>query len=245
MKRLTITTTVLAALLLSGCASKEALVPDVPASQLYTNAQQALQTGNWQLATERLQAMDSRYPFGPYAEQVQLDLIYAYYKNNNLPMATAAIDRFLKLYPGAPNTDWVVYMRGLVSMAQGHSFMTSLFDMSKAERDVAPARQAFEDFQLLLSRFPESPYAADAQKRMVYLKNLMADHTLDIAKYYNKRGAWLAVVNRCQEVQRLYPDTEAARQSLPLMLNAYEQLKLAGPIANTKALMALNPVKAK
>ncbi len=243
MKRLTITTTLLAAVLLSGCASKDALVPDVPASQLYANSQQALQTGNWQLATERLQALDTRYPFGPYAEQVQLDLIYAYYKNNNLPMATAAIDRFLKLYPGAPNTDWVVYMRGLTSMAQGHSYMTSLFGVSKAERDVAPARQAFEDFQLLLTRFPESPYAADAQKRMIYLKNLMAKHTLDIAKYYTERGAWIAVVNRCQELQQLYPNTEAARQSLPIMLNAYQKLKLAGPIANTKALIALNKAK--
>ena len=243
MKRLTLVTTILAAALLSGCASKENIVPDVPASQLYSSSQQSLHSGNWQLAIERLETLDSRYPFGAYSEQVQLDLIYAYYKNANLPMAMASIDRFLRVYPGAPKTDWVLYMRGLTNMGEGGSFLNNALGVSKAARDTSTSQQAFEDFQLLLSRFPNSPYNADAQKRMVYLKNLLANHDLDIAKFYLKRGAWIATVNRCQQIQRLYSNTKAAKESLPIMLQAYEKLKLATPIANTKALMKANNIQ--
>jgi outer membrane protein assembly factor BamD len=162
MKRLTIST-FLAVALLSGCSSTEKVIPDVPPSDLYSTAQQALQSGNWNNAIERLEAMDSRYPFGAYSDQVQLDLIYAYYKNDDLPLSQATIARFLRLNPTHPQADWVYYMRGLTHMAQDRSFMHDMFNIDRFDRDPTPSRQAFRDFKYLLERFPDSQYDADAK----------------------------------------------------------------------------------
>ncbi len=241
MKRLIITT-FLAAAIVSGCSSTEEVVPDIPPSELYGSAQQALQSGSWVTAIERLEALDSRYPFGAYSEQVQLDLIYAYYKNDDLALGEATIDRFTRLNPTHEKADWVLYMRGLTHMAQDRSFMHDVFDIDRHDRDPEPARQAFRDFKRLLDRYPASQYAADAKARLVYLKNRLANYELAAADFYIRREAWVAAVNRCQQIQRLYPDTEAARQSLPLMQTAYEKLGLETPAEHAQRLIDLNPV---
>ncbi|MCG3865700.1 MULTISPECIES: outer membrane protein assembly factor BamD [unclassified Photobacterium] len=240
MKRLTITT-LLAVALLSGCSSKEEVIPDVPPSNLYATAQTALQKGNWTSAIEQLEALDSRYPFGAYSDQVQLDLIYAYYKSDDLALGEATIERFLRLNPDHPQADWVVYMRGLTHMAQDRSFMHDLFNIDRFDRDPTPSRQAFKDFKHLLERYPESEYGADAKARMIFLKNRLANYDLATADFYVRREAWIAAINRCQQIQRLYPDTEAARQSLALEKTAYEKLNLQKEVERTDKLMKLNP----
>lgn len=240
MKRLTITT-FLAVAILSGCSSTEEVVPDIPPSELYTTAQQALQSGSWVTAIERLETLDSRYPFGAYSEQVQLDLIYAYYKNDDLALGEATIDRFNRLNPAHEKADWVLYMRGLTNMAQDRSFMHDLFNIDRHDRDPEPSRKAFRDFKRLLERYPNSHYAADAKARMTSLKNRLADYELATADFYIRREAWVAAINRAQLIQRQYPDTHAARQSLELMAIAYEKLGLQEPLEHTQQLIALNP----
>ncbi|MGF1684637.1 outer membrane protein assembly factor BamD [Photobacterium minamisatsumaniensis] len=240
MKRLTITT-FLAVAILSGCSSTEEIVPDVPPSELYATAQQALQSGSWTTAIERLETLDSRYPFGAYSEQVQLDLIYAYYKNDDLALGEATIDRFTRLNPAHEKADWVLYMRGLTSMAQDRSFMHDLFSIDRHDRDPEPARKAFRDFKRLLERYPNSRYTADAQARMVFLKNRLADYELAAVDFYIRREAWVAAVNRAQLIQREYPNTHAARKSLEHMEVGYEKLNLTTPLENTRKLIALNP----
>ncbi|KXF82897.1 outer membrane protein assembly factor BamD [Enterovibrio coralii] len=241
MKRLTLSS-LLAISLLAGCSSTEEIVPDVPPSELYQNAQTALNEGNWNTAIEQLEALDSRYPFGAYSEQVQLDLIYAYYKNDDLALGEATIDRFMRMNPGHPQIDWVLYMRGLTNMAQDRTFLHDLLNVDRSDRDPEPSRKAFVDFRRLLERYPNSEYAADAQKRLEALKNRLADYELATADFYVRREAWVAVINRCQQIQRDFPDTEAAKKSLPLMLKAYEELKLDVPAENTRELMRLNGV---
>ncbi|UTV28230.1 outer membrane protein assembly factor BamD [Photobacterium atrarenae] len=240
MKRLTIST-LLAVTLLSGCSSTDEIVPDIPPSELYATAQQALQKGSWITAIERLETLDSRYPFGAYSEQVQLDLIYAYYKNDDLALAEATIDRFNRLNPAHEKADWVLYMRGLTNMAQDRSFLHDLFNIDRHDRDPEPSRRAFRDFKRLLERYPNSLYASDAKARMVFLKNRLADYELAAADYYIRREAWVAAINRAQQLQRHYPDTQAARQSLALMETAYQELGLQQPLEHTRELMALNP----
>lgn len=240
MKRLTLTT-LLAVAILSGCSSTEEVVPDVPPSELYATAQQALQSGSWNTAIERLETLDSRYPFGAYSEQVQLDLIYAYYKNDDLALGEATIDRFNRLNPAHEKADWVLYMRGLTSMAQDRSFMHDIFNIDRHDRDPEPARHAFRDFKRLLERYPNSRYTADAKARMIFLKNRLADYELATTDFYIRRGAWVAAINRAQLIQREYSDTQAARQSIELMEIAYEKLGLTTPIENTRELKALNP----
>ncbi|MDD1783004.1 outer membrane protein assembly factor BamD [Enterovibrio sp. ZSDZ35] len=241
MKRLTLSS-LLAISLLAGCSSTEEIVPDVPPSELYQNAQTALNEGSWIKAIEQLEALDSRYPFGAYSEQVQLDLIYAYYKNDDLALGEATIDRFMRMNPGHPQIDWVLYMRGLTNMAQDRTFLHDILNVDRSDRDPEPSRKAFVDFRRLLERYPNSEYAADSQRRLEALKNRLADYELATADFYVRREAWVAVINRCQQIQRDFPDTDAAKKSLPLMLKAYEELKLDKPAEHTRELMRLNGV---
>ncbi|MDF2184479.1 outer membrane protein assembly factor BamD [Grimontia hollisae] len=243
MKRLTLSS-LLVISLLAGCAGKEEIVPDIPPSELYQEAQVSLNEGNWNTAIQKLEALDSRYPFGAYSEQVQLDLIYAYYKNDDLALGEATIDRFIRMNPGHPEMDWVLYMRGLTNMAQDRSLVHDLLSMEREDRDPEPVRRAFVDFRRLLERYPDSDYAADAAKRLVALKNRLADYELATADFYVRREAWVAVINRCQQIQRDFPDTNAAKRSLPMMLKAYEALKLEEPAQRVRELMKLNSVDA-
>ncbi|WP_087019084.1 outer membrane protein assembly factor BamD [Thaumasiovibrio subtropicus] len=242
MKRLTLSG-LLAIALLAGCStSKETVVPDIPPADLYAEAQTALQEGSWQTAIEKLEALDSRYPFGAYSEQVQLDLIYAYYKNDDLALSEATINRFNRLHPTHDRADWVLYMRGLSAMAQDRSFMHDLFNIDRSDRDPEPARKAFADFRRLLERYPDSVYANDAQARMVFLKSRLAEYELSTIDFYIRREAWIAAINRAQQLQQHYPNTEAAKRSLTYMLKAYEELGLEEPAQRTRELIELNPV---
>lgn len=234
-------TSLLSLALLFGCADKEVTVPDVPPSQLYADAQQALQGGSWTTAIERLEALDSRYPFGAYTEQVQLDLIYAYYKNDDLALGLATIERFSRLNPTHPRSDWVLYMRGLTHMAQDRNFLHDILNVERSDRDPEPARAAFSDFDRLLERYPNSAYAKDAQLRMVALKNRLANYDLATADFYLRREAWVAAINRTQELQKTFPGTEAARKSLVIQKQAYQQLGMEEQVKRTEQLMALNP----
>ncbi|GLR08470.1 outer membrane protein assembly factor BamD [Mixta theicola] len=227
-------------LALAGCSSSKDQVPDSPPSELYATAQQKLQDGNFKGAITQLEALDNRYPFGPYAQQVQLDLIYAYYKNADLPMAQAAIDRFMRLNPTHPNIDYVLYMKGLTDMALDDSALQGFFGIDRSDRDPEHARAAFRDFSQLLHNWPNSQYATDARKRLVYLKDRLAKYELSVAQFYTKREAYVAVVNRVEQMLKDYPDTQATRTALPLMENAYRKLQLNAQADKVAKLIATN-----
>ena len=226
---------------LTGCSSNKDVVPDNPPSELYATAQQKLQDGNFKGAITQLEALDNRYPFGPYSQQVQLDLIYAYYKSADLPLAQASIDRFMRLNPTHPNIDYVLYMRGLTDMALDDSALQGFFGIDRSDRDPQHAKAAFRDFNQLIQSYPNSQYATDAQKRLMFLKNRLAKHELAVAQYYTKRGAYVAVVNRVEQMLRDYPDTQATRDALPLMENAYKQLQLNAQADKVAKIIAANP----
>lgn len=243
MKYQTLSGLLALSLLLAGCSSKDDIVPDVPPAELYSDAQQSLQTGNWLTAIEKLEALDSRYPFGAYSEQVQLDLIYAYYKNDDLALGFATIERFTRLNPTHEKMDWVLYMRGLTHMAQDRNFMHELFNIDRSDRDPEPPKAAFAAFKRLLERYPNSPYAKDAQQRMFALRNRLADYDLATADFYLRREAWVAAINRSQELQKTYPGTDAAYKSLTIQLKAYQQLGLEESVERTQQLIQLNSGK--
>ncbi|EOY6984379.1 outer membrane protein assembly factor BamD [Yersinia enterocolitica] len=227
-------------LVLTGCSSNKDVVPDNPPSELYATAQQKLQDGNFKGAITQLEALDNRYPFGPYSQQVQLDLIYAYYKSADLPLAQASIDRFMRLNPTHPNIDYVLYMRGLTDMALDDSALQGFFGIDRSDRDPQHAKAAFRDFNQLIQSYPNSQYATDAQKRLMFLKDRLAKHELAVAQYYTKRGAYVAVVNRVEQMLRDYPDTQATRDALPLMENAYKQLQLNAQADKVAKIIAAN-----
>ena len=227
-------------LALAGCSSTKDEVPDSPPAEIYATAQQKLQDGNFKAAITQLEALDNRYPFGPYSQQVQLDLIYAYYKNADLGLAQATIDRFIRLNPTNQNIDYVLYMRGLTDMALDDSALQGFFGVDRSDRDPQHAHAAFNDFSKLVRDYPNSQYAPDAAKRMLFLKDRLAKFELAVAQYYTKRGAWVAVVNRVDDMLRDYPDTQATRQALPLMENAYRQMQLINEADKVAKIIAAN-----
>lgn len=217
------------------------MLPDSSPSDLYSVGQEKLQDGNYKGAITQLETLDNRYPFGPYSQQVQLDLIYAYYKSGDLPMALAAIDRFLRLNPTHPNIDYVLYMRGLSAQALDDNTLQEFFGINRADRDPQHARVAFQDFSQLIRYYPNSIYITDASKRMVFLKDRLAMFELSVVQFYTKRGAYVAVINRVENMLRDYPDAQPTRQALPYMENAYKELGLTDEANKVAALIAANP----
>ncbi|KDN10520.1 putative component of the lipoprotein assembly complex (forms a complex with YaeT, YfgL, and NlpB) [Gilliamella apicola] len=226
--------------MLIGCTSSKPDVENVPEIELHNKAKSELENGNIKSSITILESLDKNYPFGPYSQQVQLDLIYAYYKSADLPLAIASIDRFLKLNPTHPNIDWVIYMRGISNMAQDDNMIQGWFNVDRSDRDPDYASAAFKDFSYLLSSFPNSQYAADAQKRLVFLKNRLARYQLKVAQFYTKRGAYVAVINRVTEMLIMFPDTDSTKEALLLMRNAYNELGLADETQKLDQLIQAN-----
>ncbi|ASX26493.1 outer membrane protein assembly factor BamD [Candidatus Williamhamiltonella defendens] len=228
------------ALALSACSKNKRIVPDQPASELYAVAQKALSEGNFREAITQLEALDTRFPFGGYSQQVQLDLIYAYYKSDKLALAQASIDRFIRLNPTSPNIDYVLYLRGLTEMGLDENQLQNFFGVDRSDRDPEHALRAFRDFQQLIQYHPNSTYLADAQKRLIFLKDRLAKHELAIVEYYIKREAYVAVINRVEEMLKNYSDTQATRTALPLMEQAYRKLQLHDQADKVAKLIAIN-----
>lgn len=239
MKYLVAVTTL--SLVLSGCSSNKDAVPDIPPSQIYAIGQEKLQEGNYKLAIKQLESLDNRYPFGPYSQQVQLDLIYAYYKSAEYPLALASIDRFMRLNPTHPNVDYVLYMRGLISQALDDSPLQGFFGIDRSNRDPEHARAAFRDFSQLVRYYPNSQYSTDATKRLIFLKERLSKYELAVVQYYTKRSAYVAVVNRVEQMLRDYPDTNATQEALPYMESAYKKLGLTAEANKVAQLIAANP----
>lgn len=227
---------------LIGCSSKKEEVADVPASELYAEAQVALKAGDYREAIKQLEALDTRYPFGEYSQQTQIDLIYAYYKSGEYPLAQAAIERFERLNPTHPKLDYVLYLKGLTNMALDDNTLQRWLWVDRSDRDPKHAKAAFADFNRLVYEFPESEFAADSYKRMVALKERVARHQLSVVEYYHKRGAYVAVVNRVEQMLKDYPDTESTRKALALLENAYRQLNLNEQADKAAALRDANPI---
>jgi outer membrane protein assembly factor BamD len=213
--------------LLVACAS----MSDDPTSgwsaeQLYEDARGALDNGEYERAIEGYTKLESRYPYGRYAQQAQLETIYAHYKAGESISAVAAADRFIKFHPRHANVDYAYYLRGLTTYDQNKSFFSRYFDQDPAERDPAGVRESFNYFKELVTRFPNSRYTPDAIKRMTVLRNTLAKHELHAAAYYLKRGTYLAAANRAKYVLENYQQSTAIPDALVIMVKAYRKMGL-------------------
>ena len=212
------------AVLLVACSGNDDL-PEIAADsgeqQIYDQAQRYLNNRNYDLAVRSLQALESRYPFGKYAEQAQLEIIYAHYGAYEYEAAVEAADRFIRLHPQHPNVDYAYYLKGLAAINSERDFLSRFIPMDETKRDVTRAKEAFAEFAQLLSRYPDSPYAADAKARMVHLRNILARHEINVANYYIRRGAYLAAANRGRYVVENFQRTPAVPDGLAVMAQGY------------------------
>ncbi len=196
------------------------LAPD----QVYDEAAQSLRSGNYKGAIEKLELLESRFPFSNAAKQGQLDLMYAYYKNYELESAVDQCDQFIRENPSHPRVDYAYYLRGLVYFESGANWIERAFRADVTKRPPSEARKSLQAFQLLLQSYPKSPYAADSRQRLVYLRNRLADYELAVARYYMQRGAYVGAVNRARAVIETYDGSPAAIEALGIMSAGYRKL---------------------
>ncbi|MDX1733418.1 MAG: outer membrane protein assembly factor BamD [Halioglobus sp.] len=230
----------LALLACTGADEQPDIEADSGEQQIYQEAQRYLRGGNFDLAVKSLQLLESRYPFGRYAEQAQLELIYAHYNAYEHEAAVEAADRFIRLHPQHPSVDYAFYMKGLAAYTGNEDIFNRFLPTDPTKRDTSQAKEAFAEFAQLLSRFPDSPYAADAKARMVALRNMLARHEINVANYYLRRGAYLAAANRGRYVVENFQRTPAVADGLAVMAQGYILLGMDDLAQDSIDILAMN-----
>jgi outer membrane protein assembly factor BamD len=194
------------------------------AQRLYGEAKDAMAGREWQKAIKYLEKLEARYPYGRYAQQAQLEVAYANWKDSERASAIAAADRFIKLYPNHPNVDYAWYLKGLINFNELQGVLSWLTTPDMSDRDPKAARDGYFAFKEVVTRFPDSRYAEDAHARMRFLVNALAANEVHVARYYMKRGAFLAAANRAQYAIEHYPQAPPVEEAMAILVKAYDQL---------------------
>src|SRR5574340_971003 len=212
---------------LAACSS----VPDAndsakspSAEEMYKDARESLNKESYETAIRKFESLQSRYPYGRYAQQALLEVAYAYYRQNEPDSAISAAERFIKQHPNSPNVDYAYYVKGLANFRGERGLLDSLGGQDPTERDPRAAQDSFAAFEDLVTRFPNSKYAPDSRVRMRYLINALAKYEIHVAGYYLRRGAHISAVNRAREVLTQYPNSPATRDALLILVQGYDAL---------------------
>lgn len=214
----------------SGCARVKGVFKDKdedegqPVEELYQKAHKSMTRGNWAGAETTFKRLVAQYPYGPYTEQALVETAYAQYKSGKHDDAISSIDRFIRTYPTHRNTAYMYYLRGLVDSTRETVFLQRVWRLDASRRDLATPQQAFNDFQIVAERYPNSRYAADARARMADLRNLFARHELDVALYYLRRTAYVAAADRAKRVLETYPQSQYQNDAVAALAAAYTGL---------------------
>ncbi len=218
--------------LLTGCSTlQEKDDSELTASELYERAKKALDLKDYEMAISHFDTLETRFPFGIYAQHAQLNSAYAYYKFNESESAIANANRFIKTYPRHEHVDYAYYLRGLAMFNQDKDSLDRILNLDVTERESGAIQTSFFYFKELAERFPESRYSPDARQRMIHLRNLLAHAELHVANYYLSREAFIAAANRAKYIIETLPRTPAIPQALTIMATAYQQLGLQ-PLAD-------------
>jgi len=194
--------------------------------RVYSEAKAALNAEDYITALQYYSQLEARFPFGEYAQQSLLESAYAYYKSDEPEQALATLDRFMRVYPLNPSMDYAIYLRGLTNFTRDIGLFEKYIPRDESQRDPGSARFALKDFTTLVNRYPKSNYSEDAAQRIVYLRNRLAQHEVNVAHYYMRRGAYVAAANRGKYVIENYPRTPAMPEALLMMAKAYKVLEL-------------------
>ena len=234
---------VLLALAVAGCGmlgKTEDAKKEWTAAEYYNAAKESFDNQSWEPAIKLYEQLEAKYPFGRFAQQAQIEVAYAYYKLGETAQAIAALEKFVKLHPNHQNVDYALYLKALANFKEDLGPLQRLVKQDLADRDPKAARESFEGFKDLVTRFPESRYAADSRERMAYLIEALARHELNVARYYLARGAYLAATNRAQDAITRFPNSPAHREALAVMIESYDRMGMTELRDDAKKVLAKN-----
>lgn len=240
--RLLVTAALMAiALLAGGCKSmRHHDDANVSPESMYKMAHKYLNEGSYGAAVKTLEGLTARFPFSDPAKQARIDLIYAYYKQREKESAIDAADSFIRENPTHPRLDYAYYMKGLVYFERDLNFLERWMKVDISERPPQDLNKSLEAFQLVITRYPQSPYAADAHQRMIYIRNRLADYDIHVAQYYVKRGAWVAALARSREVIENYEGAPRTRDALEISALCYDKLGMKDLASDSRKVLASN-----
>lgn len=226
---------------LAACSKEDPEAEDgKTAVELYQEAKNHLDHTAYDQAVRMYKQLQTRYPFGRYAEQAQLEMAYAYYKAHKPELALSTADRFIRTYPSHPNVDYAYYIRGLTNYDEKVGMLERLMPSRVRDRDQTSAIEAFNDFDELCRRFPDSRYCPDARQRMVFLRNNLSAYEIDVARYYLRRKAYVAAANRARYLLETYPGSPQSGNALEILHRAYTEMELPKLAADAMRVLELN-----
>lgn len=214
-------------LMIAGCSGLPDKTDETAtwASQkLYSEAQGAMESKDWGKCVKYFETLEGRDPFGPFAQQAQLNVAYCNWRDGEQDAAKTAIDRFIKLHPDHPSIDYAYYLKGLITFNDDLGLFGRFSHQDMSERDPQALRESYDSFKVVVDKFPQSKYAPDSAQRMRYIVNALASHEVHTAQYYYNRGAYLAAVNRAQSAVETYRNAPAIEDALHIMVESYQQL---------------------
>ena len=213
------------ALLLAGCSSTpQDKAAGLSPEKIYAEAKSEIASGQWERAIPLFERLEARAAGTPLAQQAQLEKAYAQYKSAETVQALATLERFKKLHPVSPAMDYALYLQGLVTFNDDMGLFSSVTRQDLSERDQKASKESFEAFKELVTRFPDSKYAPDAQQRMNYIVGSLAQYEVHVARYYLKRGAYVAALNRAQLAVSEFRDVAATEEALYIIYKAYDAM---------------------
>ncbi|MBS0579870.1 MAG: outer membrane protein assembly factor BamD [Proteobacteria bacterium] len=229
----------LALLALAGCAHHKT-APNLSPGEIYKRAHKSLEAYDFNSAIKQYEALTARYPFTDEARQARLDLIYAYYRAGEGESATDAAETFIRENPTHPRVDYAWYIKGLVDFDKPPNAIESLFRADLSQRPPVNARKSFAAFKTVVEQYPKSEYAHDALQRMVYLRNRLANYEVHVARYYYKRGAYVAAAQRARSALDQFDGAPATQEALQILIHCYDQLHLTELAAQSREVYAAN-----
>ena len=232
----------LAAIVLAGCSSlkDDDKTATWSPNKIYAEAKDEMNSGGYDKAIPLLEKLEGRAAGTPLAQQAQLDRAYAHYKAGDKAQALVALDRFIKLHPSSPALDYALYLKGIVNFNDNLGLFSWMIRQDLSERDQKAAKESFESFRDLVTRFPDSRYTPDARARMTYIVNSLAQYEVHVARYYYQRGAYVAAINRAQAALNDYRDVPALEEALSILMHSYEALGMAQLRDDTRRVLEKN-----
>ncbi len=241
MKRARVLLIACLGLLLFACASNDEQRTEIQnITEAYEQARESIARGNYRRGIQIFEAIQARYPFSDLSRQIQLELMYAYYKSGQQEQAIESAETFMRENPIHPRVDYALYIQGLAYFEDDPGILERLFRKDTTNRPPKEIERAYSSFRRLVERFPGSEYAPDAEQRMLYIKNRLADYENHVADYYLRRGAYVAAVNRAKAALEQYNGASGNARSLEIMAAAYSKLGMKDLATDTQRVLAEN-----